>query len=384
MQIQTLTDAQYKDLREKLHHIHDKIWKIIFMSIPAVREFILKVIAPKLPNIILDLEHLELDNTTYLTQKLEPFYSDLVYTTTFRTLDGVVKPIKIAFLFEHKSKMPTSLLLRLQLLVYMSAIQLRTYDSDTDETLLVIPTVFNQFDKRKPVLPMRDCFEHIPVEMRRFVSEFDLLEAHLQDFSEAFINEFERYGEMRAGLLAMKHARNKVFLLENFEEIFVFLERHPHKSALRNQLVTYLIGSSELTKDDLEALLRNILSPILKKEVMLTGTGFIAVAAREAAEKAALETEIRVRKELEKERFAAIQLKARTLIMRSWKKEISVEAISDISEVPIHEVETLIKGFEAAKAYIAAQKRVTVKQIVKLTKFSDEEAAVLLKLLLPK
>jgi hypothetical protein len=138
----------------------------------------------------------------------------------------------------------------------------------------------------------------------------------------------------------------------------------------------------------LESLLRNILSPILKKEVMLTGNGFIAVAAREAAEKAAekatLETEIRVRKEFEKERLAALQLKARTLIMRSWKKEISVEAISDIYEVSIHEVETLIKGFEAAKTYIAAKKRATVKQIVKLTKLSDEEAAVLLKLLLPE
>jgi hypothetical protein len=138
----------------------------------------------------------------------------------------------------------------------------------------------------------------------------------------------------------------------------------------------------------LESLLRNILSPILKKEVMLTGNGFIAVAAREAAEKAAekatLETEIRVRKEFEKERLAALQLKARTLIMLSWKKEISVEAISDIYEVSIHEVETLIKGFEAAKTYIAAKKRATVKQIVKLTKLSDEEAAVLLKLLLPE
>jgi hypothetical protein len=76
------------------------------------------------------------------------------------------------------------------------------------------------------------------------------------------------------------------------------LERHPEKTYLRNQLVTYLIGSSELTRGELESLISSILSPPLKKEVMFQGESFWAVAARE--------TEERVRKE---EREAAEKMR---------------------------------------------------------------------------
>jgi hypothetical protein len=51
------------------------------------------------------------------------------------------------------------------------------------------------------------------------------------------LTAFEKYGELRAGILAMKHVKNKKFLLAHFEEMFVFLERHPDREALRSQMV---------------------------------------------------------------------------------------------------------------------------------------------------
>jgi hypothetical protein len=60
-------------------------------------------------------------------------------------------------------------------------------------------------------------------------------------------------------VLAMKHAHNKRFLKQYFPEIFVFLERHPEKTALRNQLLTYLIGGSNLTREELNDLLQAVL-----------------------------------------------------------------------------------------------------------------------------
>ena len=104
-----LTQEQYEALKKKLQHDHDKIWKIIFSSLPAVREYLEKVILPQLPNVSLDLDHLVLDNTSYVNQRLEPFYSDLVYRTTMTDQNGTKKPIQIALLLEHKSQMPSQL-----------------------------------------------------------------------------------------------------------------------------------------------------------------------------------------------------------------------------------------------------------------------------------
>jgi hypothetical protein len=394
-----MTDETYQAIRAAMRQIHDKIWKLIFMSIPAVREYIQKVIEPQLGGAKLDLDNLVRDDTPYLSQKLDAFASDLVFRTTLTHSNGTVRPIQIALLFEHKSQMPKPLALRLQLQEYLAAIQMRNYDAETDQTVLVISNVFNQFDVNTSIPPFRSHFDIENPTILGFNPEFGVIVANLQDFSQEFMDEFERYGEMRAGLMAMKYAKNKFFLIPHFEKIFVFLERHPEKKALRNQLVTYLIGASDLKRAELEFLLANIFSSSLKQEIMTTGTSFWAVAAQEAAHAARIlaleEAELKWKEEraaaekarlealnaAEKARELALQLEKRTVIMRSWKKGIVPEVISEIWDVSIQEVNALIKGFEAAKTYIQSHKRPTLKKIEALSQLNAGEAAVLLQLL---
>jgi uncharacterized circularly permuted ATP-grasp superfamily protein len=71
-------------------------------------------------------------------------------------------------------------------------------------------------------------------------------------------------------------------LRNHFQKIFVFLEQHLDRVNMRNQMIAYLLSASNLKAQELEALLKNIFSPVLKQEVMIQGSGFIAVAAREA------------------------------------------------------------------------------------------------------
>ena len=54
-------------------------------------------------------------------------------------------------------------------------------------------------------------------------------------------NAFDKHGTLRAIFLAMKYVRNKAFLKDHFEEIFLFLEKHPQKIDSRDQLIAYLI-----------------------------------------------------------------------------------------------------------------------------------------------
>jgi hypothetical protein len=372
-----LTQEQYETLKKKLHHAHDKIWKIIFSSLPAVREYLEKVILPQLPNVSLDLDHLVLDNTSYVNQRLEPFYSDLVYRTTMTDQNGTKKPIQIALLLEHKSQMPSQLQIRLQLLEYIVALKTRNYDEKRDETVFVLPNVFNQFDKDWELKPFRSLYVDLSPFMADFIPEFGVLLTNLPNFSAQTIAAFEKYGELRAGMIAMKEVRNKRFLLENFEDIFVFLERHPEKTALRNQLVTYVLGKSNLSKEELEDLITHIFSPTLKEEVMTLGTGFIAVAAQEARK----EEREKARIEAEKARFISIQLEKRSLMMRLWKKGVAVEFIAEVIELELNAVTKLIQGFHDAKIYLEGTKRVSNKKLLQLTHLTEEELVVLLKVL---
>jgi hypothetical protein len=136
-------------------------------------------------------------------------------------------------------------------LEYIVAIQHRNYDEDTDSTLMVIPNVFNQFDKNWEMDSFRSLFKDLSVQMKRFIPDFEVLMTNLPNFSTERIDAFDKYGELRAGMLAMKYVKNKKFLLEHFEEIFVFLERHPNRDALRSQMVVYLLSASDLKAEEL-------------------------------------------------------------------------------------------------------------------------------------
>jgi hypothetical protein len=283
--------------------------------------------------------------------------------------------------------MPTQLQMRLQLLEYIVALKMRNYNKDTDETIFVLPNIFNQFDKDWELKPFRSLYPDLGPFMAGFIPEFGALVTNLQNFSDATIEAFEKYGELRAGMIAMKEVRNKRFLLENFEDIFVFLQRHPDKTALRNQLVTYVLGMSNLSKDELEDLITNIFSPPLKEEVMTQGTGFIAVAAREAAKEAAkIATKEATEKTRREERLVAEkakQLQMRSLVMRLWKKGVAADFIAEVTALELAAVEKLIKGFNDAKTYMEEQdqKRISNKKLLKMTHLTEEELAILLKIL---
>jgi hypothetical protein len=247
-------------------------------------------------------------------------------------------------------------------------------------TRQILENVFNQFDKGWKIKPFRSLFADLSPSIAECIPEFKVLMTNLPDFTPEMLDAFEKYGELKAGLLAMRHVHNKKYLIEHFKEIFVFLEQHPDRVNMRNQMITYLLSASQLKAQELEELLKNIFSPILKKEVMIQGTGFIAVAAREAAR----EAEERTRKEEKIAQLAALQLKTRTIMMHSWKAGLPIQVIETITELKKEEVETLIAAFERGKTYFDAKERVSVKKMMEVSGLLEEEVTVLMKILKEK
>ena len=146
------------------------------------------------------------------------------------------------------------------------------------------------------------------------------------------------------------------------------MQGHPHKTDLKSQIVTYLVGESGIHPDEMEELLKNIFSPVLKHEVMMVYEGFMAVTARQ----------------VRAEEKVAGQLKTRLRIMRAWNNGVALNTIILIEDLPKKEVVQLITAFEKAKDYCYATKNIDIEALEKLSGLNESELQVLIKLLKDK
>lgn len=380
MNLHNLTDKEYEALKVKLHQAHDKIFKSALLIEEAKREFFDKIVMRLLTGLKIDLDNLQLDTTTYIKPNLEVFYSDVVYLTTL--IDETTQkrvPIKIALLIEHKSDMPSQLQLRLQILEYIASIMRINYDKDTDKTIPALPIIFNQFSKGWTQESFRGLFPEVSELFTQYIPEFGLLVINLADLPDDILASLDEYGVLKATLLAMKNVRNKAFLKLHFEEIFLFLQKHPDKTTLRDQLIAYVLGQSKMKAQDIQELLQNIFSPVLKQEIMEFEEGFIEVATRQYKAKAE-EAEAALAAATAAA-TAALRLEKRLTVIRSWHGGVSVDLISNISTLSKKEVVELIAIFEKVEAYCATTGSLDMTALKKLSGLEEAELTTLLELL---
>ena len=210
-----------------------------------------------------------------------------------------------------------------------------------------------------------------------------MITVNLADLPDAMIDSLNKYGTLKATLLAMRNVRNKRFLKKHFEEIFVFLQKYPEKTDLQSQLATYLLAPGLFTDDEIQELIDNIFSPILKQEVMGAQKGFIAVAYRNGKAEAEAKMEGKVKKEAEKAEKAekALEFQRRSTVMRSWHKGLALDAIIYISNLPPDETTRLIAIFDEIKAYFQSKTDIDMAELKKLSDLNDAELKALVELL---
>ncbi len=386
----SLTDKEYALLKKKLHQAHDKVIKVTLHQVEAMSELLEKIVMPQLKGVKIDLDALKLDTTSYIRPNLQVFFSDIVYLTTiFDEIKDIKQPVNVAFLVEHKSDMPSELALRLQILDYITAIMKKNYDKETDTTIAVLPIVFNQFEKEWISQSLRSLFPQLSEMITRCVPDYDYLIINLATLSDEIMDSLDKFGILKAALLAMRYVRNKEFLKQHFEEIFLFLQQHPEKIDLRDQLIAYLLGQSDLTVEDLEELLNNIFSPVLKQEIMISGNGFLAVAAREAAakarEEAQIEAQIATKKAVEKaveKTEKKAQLLSNTLtVLRSWHKGVAIDFIAEIVDLPYNKITKLFSAFDKVKSNYLSKPTINMTELKELSKLDDDVLTLLLALI---
>jgi NADH:ubiquinone oxidoreductase subunit E len=126
------------------------------------------------------------------------------------------------------------------------------------------------------------------------------------------------------------------------------------------------------------------LHPVLKQEIMMSGTGFLAVAAREADAKARKEERKEAQKEIDSLKIAtkkALELKTRLTIMHGWHRGAPLDLIADMADTSQNEVRQLIARFEKVKNYCQTHPEPDIKILTQLSGLNEAELKKMLTLL---
>ena len=107
---------------------HDKFFKETFGDVETIKDFIINYLPQEILQIV-DVNNLIFENTSYIDEKLDELYSDMLFKTNINNKEGY-----IYFLFEHKSYLSEQT--ALQLLKYM----IRIWEQKVNKKVEMIKT----------------------------------------------------------------------------------------------------------------------------------------------------------------------------------------------------------------------------------------------------
>ena len=221
---------------------HDQFFKSTFshpqIAAGYIRQFVNQAVVQKL-----DLSQLKRAKTSYITPKLEEYFSDMVYTCPYQG-----KPITISLLFEHKAqpvRYPHVQLLRYILEAWENNIKRKKPPQ------VILPLIFYHGKSRWYYKPIKDYFPSVDDALLSFVPQFDY---HLLDISkweddqilaikEAFLSNM---------LLVFKHIWDENFILNQSQQFFVGLEAYFGTEIGENlfqSIVVYLFTKTNFSQE---------------------------------------------------------------------------------------------------------------------------------------
>jgi predicted transposase YdaD len=246
---------------------HDEFFKAIFTDVRHARDLLQGVLSPDILAVI-DLQDLELEQTSYVSEALRESCTDLVFSCQCHG-----NPTIVAILLEHKSWEPSYP--HLQILRYMLSIWEQNL-ADSLPLRLVIPILIHQGEHRWDVKPFPESFPHLPAPLHRFVPTFELV---YEDLVTATADELQSHfhdAVVQTALVTMKFtsSKNAEGMLELARNLSPDLGDLPPDEAMRTlrQLLEYIFKSNDTA---LRKALLARLSPTLKGSTMTIAESWI-------------------------------------------------------------------------------------------------------------
>jgi predicted transposase/invertase (TIGR01784 family) len=162
----------------------------------------------------LKLRTLKLDTTSYTDEKLEQYFSDVVYNCSYMSGRSMVK---LALLFEHKSFIPQ--FPHAQLLRYINNI----WDNHTKQKKsrpIILPIIFFHGRRNWEQLPLHAYLSGDTELYSRFIPDFEYVLINLREYNQDTItNMFSRNPGVKLWLLIQKHIYTPKIVLEILENL---------------------------------------------------------------------------------------------------------------------------------------------------------------------
>ena len=225
---------------------HDRFFKEVFSIRENALDFINGAFPAKFKEKILP-ETLKLDTTSYIDEKLNEYFSDIVYTCSLKA----GKEMKISLLFEYKSypvKYPHLQLLRYILNIWESNIK------QNMELQIVVPMIVYHGKSKWHKKEMKDYFKIMNNWFFRFIPDFDYLLTDLSVYTDNQIKDgtFER-AALEICLLMQKNIFDEKKLalhLKDFMEIGRLYYREEEGLKFFESVLRYLFSSTEIGVED--------------------------------------------------------------------------------------------------------------------------------------
>jgi hypothetical protein len=357
MQEDNTTPAEEQD--DFIHHGSDKGFKTV-MKIKASALEYLRVFFPKL-YVLIDIEQFELDNTNYIKEDFDEFYSDVVYRTYLKdTPKKRKKAISIVLLFEHKKSIESYFLLFLQLLDYIVLIW-REDVKNKRKPSIIVPIVMYQGKKGIKPKQLHDYFKDIPEELLQYIPNFKYFLTNVHSLAEADILALDETGVLRSLFLAYTYAQKKDKIEDMLIEVFKFFKHNlPNGFKFFQFFLDYIASEEYLSPEERQELLEHYLSPKQKEGVMNTYQALRYEGRQEG-------------------RQEGIKERARLGVLRGRFRGVSADILADQAEMPLVDVENMLKSYDSVYQFWLKEKK-DKKAIVEVAHLSEEEVRYLIKL----
>lgn len=304
-----------------LYNPHDKFFKDVFQDRENVIDFIRGVFPEQIKN-KLNLDTIDIDNSSYVDEELSEIFSDIVYTCQY---DGKTN-IRISLLFEHKSYFDKYH--KIQVLKYM----VRIWESarkNRSELSPVIPVIVYHGSEEWHIRPLSECFIITDDYLKLFIPDFDYI---LSDFSRYTDDEiknslFSRVS-LETAILLMKNIHDEDSLRKNLQdylEISSLYFREEKGLIFMRSLIHYLYGAGDLSAKEVIGAMAAITSE--------GGTTAMSTATRLM--------EMGELKGIEKGREEGIETERIRTIKKMLMKGLSMEVIMEITELSAAEIEVI-------------------------------------------
>ncbi|MEM6322025.1 MAG: Rpn family recombination-promoting nuclease/putative transposase [Bacteroidota bacterium] len=259
----------------KVNNPHNNLFEKV-MELPDAAVALVKHFFPKDIVESLDLTSFRQQPTSYITEELAPYFSDIIYACKKKD-----EEVFISILFEHKSKYE---LPDLQLLSYTvngykkqenkwKAAKKKEKNRKRKKFIptLILPVLLYHGREKWQNKTFLDLFSSSLATFDKYVPSIEYVLVNLQDHTDVEIERID-IEILKTMLLLFKHKNDKKYVLRNFDKFFIFVQQHPEGRVTTTYLrmfILYIFQTFDLQKEEIEEVIPSL--PIsAKKEFMTT------------------------------------------------------------------------------------------------------------------